>query len=1209
MKRLYILLAFMFCATTCFCQFPVSQTIGSPSTQVYSKGGMGFDSLVVFRTNFTDTSQANKGFLKNISGGVIRANDTLWVRNNGATKWVKLGNSVTATPTWQQTLNESSLLLVDNVVDVNSTNLSFNNAQSFTVYNDAASTTRLKLSQTESDLFSVNGSSGLNITNSRALMNVPTQIRTSDSVGTRFSFNFGSGSLSGWSPTLPNTTTAFDANGTTFTATGGMNLNNHIDQGFTIGVPNWTVYKQKVVCSQKDHLSYGFWFRFSPVAGNGQSLVAHFLLADTTGYIAFGTNNAVPDATYPNNRPNLTFKWNVGDTLEITVQRQDRNAIMSMKNMTTGLTSKMTYSVAITGTVAMSVGFYGGIWKFLNTYDFRYNEIKIPALIGLGNSLMWGANASTQDSTYFNLIASSIKGGSINMGHPSETAANGVQNVTDIVTYLQADSHTVCLVEYGVNEHNGAVPLATFGTNLRSICTSLLAAGIKVVLVNCVPQSTSIVSYNDTINSVANSFTPHIRVADIYTALVGSGTTINSIYAYGDGIHINNRGSVVCAGVINKQIQDLVTYGSPLNVSPLPTISNPAFFVSVDQNNNFGRSFFGSSNAYIKNSGTPSTSNVQTPGDIDISGTIWGGTSLAIGGTGSIQVNPNFSVNILAPGYTSAALFTSQNFTTSATTSTFDGSGGSRINFTNAPPLNFFAVGANIVHNNGTSTYNTRFSDNGNGMAITNGNYNYIELWRNNFTTKVLDLNRGGGGDFDSLLKYTHPMRSIYDNLTLVDKRYVDSTVAAGGGFVSPLTTTGDIIYSSSGSTAARLGIGGSNQVLTVIGGIPSWQNSAAGFSNPMTTTGDIIYSSNNSGTAVRLGVGSNGQFLTLSGGIPAWATVSASTNINGLGAATGTNDIDNTQYRQRWRWTTLAGDTAVVINSTATTAASNAQVGEAVMLKGANATSSQTTKALYVENSHTGTGAINIGVYAQISGASTTSRAGYFDGGITLRATDLTAPHLVWTNSSGTIEWREASAQLTGSGNGDWVLYNGVTTNGGAGGVGVLLDYQTLNLASYGGATTLFQPSAKFHAASGNASSGTAPLKLGFIAPVLNTVAEKYALEIDSTTSGGNIYYTNAGATRYTLAKTLTNTATLDFGSTAAGSTTDLTITVTGAADGDVVDLGVPNGSEPAGTNEYNWRAWVSSANTITVRFLNMNTVTAIDPASGTFRVAVLKY
>ena len=45
----------------------------------------------------------------------------------------------------------------------------------------------------------------------------------------------------------------------------------------------------------------------------------------------------------------------------------------------------------------------------------------------------------------------------------------------------------------------------------------------------------------------------------------------------------------------------------------------------------------------------------------------------------------------------------------------------------------------------------------------------------------------------------------------------------------NPLTTTGDMIYSSSGSTQARLGIGSTSQVLTVVGGIPSWAAPAGG--------------------------------------------------------------------------------------------------------------------------------------------------------------------------------------------------------------------------------------------------------------------------------------------------------------------------------------------------------------------------------------------
>lgn len=53
------------------------------------------------------------------------------------------------------------------------------------------------------------------------------------------------------------------------------------------------------------------------------------------------------------------------------------------------------------------------------------------------------------------------------------------------------------------------------------------------------------------------------------------------------------------------------------------------------------------------------------------------------------------------------------------------------------------------------------------------------------------------------------------------------------------------------------------------------WSADAAGMTNPMTTTGDTIYSSSGS-TPARLGIGTSGQVLSVSGGVPAWTTVSS---------------------------------------------------------------------------------------------------------------------------------------------------------------------------------------------------------------------------------------------------------------------------------------------------------------------------------------------
>ena len=88
-------------------------------------------------------------------------------------------------------------------------------------------------------------------------------------------------------------------------------------------------------------------------------------------------------------------------------------------------------------------------------------------------------------------------------------------------------------------------------------------------------------------------------------------------------------------------------------------------------------------------------------------------------------------------------------------------------------------------------------------------------------------------------------------------------------------------------------------------------------------------------------------------------------------------------------------------------------------------------------------------------------------------------------------------------------------------------------------------------------------------------------------------------------LKKVLSATAALDFASTNAQLSADLTMTVTGAAVGDVVLLGVPNGATLANCD---FSAWVSATNTVTVR-LNNYSSSAKDPPSGTFRATVLQF
>lgn len=86
-------------------------------------------------------------------------------------------------------------------------------------------------------------------------------------------------------------------------------------------------------------------------------------------------------------------------------------------------------------------------------------------------------------------------------------------------------------------------------------------------------------------------------------------------------------------------------------------------------------------------------------------------------------------------------------------------------------------------------------------------------------------------------------------------------------------------------------------------------------------------------------------------------------------------------------------------------------------------------------------------------------------------------------------------------------------------------------------------------------------------------------------------------------ITKSLSSTATLEFPPTAGLVSADMTIIVTNAVVGNVVDIGVPAASVPLNGSFF---AWVSAANTVTVRYLPL---VAGDPLSGIFRAMVWQH
>lgn len=140
-----------------------------------------------------------------------------------------------------------------------------------------------------------------------------------------------------------------------------------------------------------------------------------------------------------------------------------------------------------------------------------------------------------------------------------------------------------------------------------------------------------------------------------------------------------------------------------------------------------------------------------------------------------------------------------------------------------------------------------------------------------------------------------------------------------------------------------------------------------------------------------------------------------------------------------------------------------------------------------------------------------------------------------------------------------------------------------------------------------------TAQLHIGASTTAANTASIKIAEGSRQTSAeDGTINYVSNNleftetSTPYIIAKTLTATASLDFPSVSAGGTQTLTITVTGASDGDIALVSIPNAAKSAGL--IFGTAWVSAADTVSIEVYN-STGSPIDPASATFRASVIKY
>ena len=163
----------------------------------------------------------------------------------------------------------------------------------------------------------------------------------------------------------------------------------------------------------------------------------------------------------------------------------------------------------------------------------------------VGDSLTQGRMATAYTDGFARKVRTLYPDEVLICGAPSATTANWL-DATQPVIDMAPRYVFICL---GTNDLNLGVSLATAQANYTTIVNRFIAAGITPVVISLPPfNNTNIPTMNSWLSAQGWIY------VDIYSLLVGTGTSLNATYDSGDGIHWNTAGHNVVYGAIVSAI-------------------------------------------------------------------------------------------------------------------------------------------------------------------------------------------------------------------------------------------------------------------------------------------------------------------------------------------------------------------------------------------------------------------------------------------------------------------------------------------------------------------------------------------------------------------------------------------------------------------------------------------------------------------------------
>ncbi|HXS37327.1 MAG TPA: GDSL-type esterase/lipase family protein [Flavipsychrobacter sp.] len=397
-------------------------------------------------------------------------------------------------------------------------------------------------------------------------------------LGTIINQSFNTGSYpSNFGSYLPNATLNFT--GSYIAASGGVgNYFNYVNYDYFSNLEHFKVESNIKVTSTGTGVGIGKYA--------GYYILANFPL-DT------GTNKILLYTVFTSLDSSVGYKISVGDSLNISMQRDYDTVSATLINYTKNYTVSTGYKYLIgppvTGSFMPNNGFYaiyflGGTQ---NIYNFRLSskENYSPLTTFVGNSITTGYYSGGKGHRYEDLLYN-------NSPYMYATDAGA----GDIMYNVQNDTNEVISLHpqyvfemIGVNDARTGTDTNVFQNDLSLLMSTYRSHNIKPVLATLVPQGPGVVDpFNRRIQAVAAADT--LPVVDIWSALVDTATGyLQAKYNYGDNIHPNPLGHQVMAQTIVSQapfLLDSTNWDLSHQSISLPSGKDEVFISKFDSTGN-----------------------------------------------------------------------------------------------------------------------------------------------------------------------------------------------------------------------------------------------------------------------------------------------------------------------------------------------------------------------------------------------------------------------------------------------------------------------------------------------------------------------------------------------------------------------------------------------------------------------------------------------